>query len=173
MLGRHRRGCRWPGHDARVVTLLVEPPLELPLELVLLELVLLELVPPAELVVLPGLLVVVVVVAVGVLVVVVDEEPLPEDAVGVVLVLVIAAAVELLRAASAGSWPETSTTAISSQAARNSATAPLRTRRRILRMRAARASRIAWPRARTVSGLFSLMVNPQSRSGSSPASIAS
>jgi hypothetical protein len=150
-----------------VVTLLVVPPLELPLELVPLELV-----PLPELVVLLGLLVVVVVV-VGVLVVVVDEEPLPEDVVGVVLVLVVAAAVELVRAASAGSWPETSTTAISSQAARNSATAPLTARRRILRMRAARASRIAWPRVRAVPGLFSVMVNPQCRSGSSPASIAS
>jgi hypothetical protein len=50
--------------------------------------------------------------------------------------------------ASAGSCPETSASVIISQAATNSATAPEITRRRILRARAARAARSAWPRAR-------------------------
>jgi hypothetical protein len=50
--------------------------------------------------------------------------------------------------ASAGSCPETSTSVIVSQAATNSATAPEITRRRILRARAARSVRSAWPRAR-------------------------
>jgi hypothetical protein len=48
---------------------------------------------------------------------------------------------------SAGSCPVTRTTAISTQAARNSATAPATTRRRIARTRNARAFRIACPRA--------------------------
>jgi hypothetical protein len=61
------------------------------------------------------------------------------------------ATVDVLRA-SAGSCPETSTTAINSQAARNSATAPATTRRRIVRIRPARAARRASPRARA-SGL--------------------
>jgi hypothetical protein len=49
--------------------------------------------------------------------------------------------------ASAGSCPETSTTVIRSHAATNSATAPPMMRRRIIRARASRASRIARPRA--------------------------
>jgi hypothetical protein len=59
-------------------------------------------------------------------------------------------AVEVLRA-SAGSCPETSTIAIINQVATNSATAPEITRRRILRVRAARSLRSAWPRARAAS----------------------
>jgi hypothetical protein len=55
--------------------------------------------------------------------------------------------------ASAGSWPETSTIAIISQAATNSATAPEITHRRILRARAARSLRSACPRARAASWL--------------------
>jgi hypothetical protein len=50
--------------------------------------------------------------------------------------------------ASAGSWPETSTIVISSQAATNSATEPATIRRRMLRARATRAFRSACPRAR-------------------------
>jgi hypothetical protein len=66
--------------------------------------------------------------------------------VGVGLVLVeveLGAAVVLVaaRAASAGSCPRTSVTVISSQVARNSATAPPITRRRIVRRRASRACR--------------------------------
>jgi hypothetical protein len=45
--------------------------------------------------------------------------------------------------ASAGSWPVTSMTVISSQVAMNSATAPAITLRRIMRTRAWRACRIA------------------------------
>ena len=75
----------------------------------------------------------VLVVAVGVL-----PEPLPAlEAVVVTAVLAVA-----LRAARAGSWPETSTTAISSQVATNRASAPEITRRRIIRARARRAWRI-------------------------------
>jgi hypothetical protein len=75
----------------------------------------------------------VLVVAAGVL-----PEPLPalED-VFVTVVLAVA-----LRAARAGSWPETSTTAIRSQVATNRASAPEITRRRIIRARARRAWRI-------------------------------
>jgi len=49
--------------------------------------------------------------------------------------------------ASAGSCPDTSTIVIRSHAATNSATAPPMMRRRIIRARARRASRIARPRA--------------------------
>ena len=59
-------------------------------------------------------------------------------------------AVDALRA-SAGSCPETSTIVIISQAATNSATAPEIIPRRILRVRAARSLRSAWPRARAAS----------------------
>jgi hypothetical protein len=94
------------------------------------------------------LLEVVAVVVVGVVVVVVVPVL---AAVVVVPVLVVPleteATVEVLRA-SAGSWPETRTTAINSQAARNRATAPATTRRRIMRTRAARAARIACARPR-------------------------
>jgi len=51
------------------------------------------------------------------------------------------------RLASAGSCPDTSTIVISSHVATNSATAPPMMRRRIIRARARRALRIAWPRA--------------------------
>jgi hypothetical protein len=56
-------------------------------------------------------------------------------------VLVLALAVAVLRA-SAGSWPVTSTTAISAQAAMNNVTAPAAIRRRIILIRAVRAWRI-------------------------------
>jgi hypothetical protein len=59
--------------------------------------------------------------------------------------------------ASAGSWPETRTIAIISQAATNSATAPEITRRRIVRTRAARALRSACPRARASVASLSVM----------------
>jgi hypothetical protein len=66
--------------------------------------------------------------------------------------------------ASAGSCPDTSTTAISSHAATNSATAPLTIRRRIMLARLSRALRIWWPRARAASESLSLMVQvPRSR----------
>ena len=61
------------------------------------------------------------------------------------LVVVVAGCAELvatvvvLRDASAGSWPLTSSTAISAHVARNSATAPAATRRLIVRVRARRA----------------------------------
>ena len=66
--------------------------------------------------------------------------------------------------ASAGSCPDTSTTAISSHAARNSATDPLTMRRRIVLARLSRALRIAWPRARAASVSLSLMVSSTSLS---------
>jgi hypothetical protein len=59
--------------------------------------------------------------------------------------------------ASAGSWPETSTSVIISQPATNSATAPEITRRRIFRARAVRAVRSACPRARAAAGLVSVI----------------
>jgi hypothetical protein len=61
------------------------------------------------------------------------------------LVVVVAGCAELvatvvvLRDASAGSWPLTSSTAISAHVAMNSATAPVATRRLIFRVRARRA----------------------------------
>ena len=84
--------------------------------------------------------VVVLVVADGVAVVVVAEWVAPLDAATV--------RVADLRAASAGSWPETSVIAIVSQVARNSATPLAIAARRILRTRAARACRIAAPERR-------------------------
>ena len=60
--------------------------------------------------------------------------------------------------ASAGSWPDTSTIVISSQAATNSATAPPMIRRRIIRALLARIWRMAAPRARAASALVSVMV---------------
>ncbi|HEV3388015.1 MAG TPA: hypothetical protein VG057_03335 [Solirubrobacteraceae bacterium] len=66
--------------------------------------------------------------------------------------------------ASAGSCPDTSTTAISSHAATNSATDPLTMRRRIVLARLSRAFRIAWPRARAASVSLSLMVTSTSLS---------
>jgi hypothetical protein len=59
--------------------------------------------------------------------------------------------------ASAGSCPDTSTIAISSQAATNNATDPATIRRRMLRARAARAFLSASPRARAAAALVSLM----------------
>jgi hypothetical protein len=64
--------------------------------------------------------------------------------------------------ASAGSCPDTSTTAISSHAATNSATAPPTMRRRIMLARLRRASLIAWPRARAASWSLSVMVSSTS-----------
>jgi hypothetical protein len=60
--------------------------------------------------------------------------------------------------ASAGSCPDTSTTAISSHVATNTATAPPTMRRRIVLARLSRAFRIAWPRARAASVSLSLIV---------------
>jgi hypothetical protein len=60
--------------------------------------------------------------------------------------------------ASAGSCPETSTTAIISQAATNSAIAAETTRRRMVRARATRALRSACPRARAAAASLSVMV---------------
>ena len=79
-----------------------------------------------------------------------DEEALDEGAALAELeVAVVGVEPELdavvvdLRAASAGSCPDTSTTAISSHAARNSATAPATTRRRIACARRARDALMA------------------------------
>lgn len=76
-----------------------------------------------------------------------DVEPESELLVVVVVLGVDATvlaedAVDVLRA-SAGSWPETSTIAIISQAATNTATAPETIPRRTLRARAARSLRSA------------------------------
>jgi hypothetical protein len=86
----------------------------------------------------------------------VELEPVDPELLVVVVVLGVEAtvvadeAVEAFRA-SAGSCPETRTRVIISQAATNSATAPEITRRRIVRARAARSARSAWPRARAAS----------------------
>jgi hypothetical protein len=69
---------------------------------------------------------------------------------GVEATVVAADEVDALRA-NAGSWPETSMIVIISQVATNSATAPVITRWRILRARAARSARSACPRARPAS----------------------
>jgi hypothetical protein len=99
---------------------------------------------PLELV--PKLLVVVVVVGVDAVVVLgVDATVLTDEVVEA-------------RLASAGSCPETSTIVIISQAATNRATAPEMMLRRILRARAARSLRSAWPRARAAAWLESVMV---------------
>jgi hypothetical protein len=57
--------------------------------------------------------------------------------------------------ASAGSWPVTSITAISSHVATNSATAAVTTRRRIIRTRTYRAFRIAMAWACVMDGIMS------------------
>ncbi|HEY1520120.1 MAG TPA: hypothetical protein VGF91_27095 [Solirubrobacteraceae bacterium] len=93
---------------------------------------------------------------------VVEEEPLVWELVADVVAVpdpeldVTAAADEL--PASAGSWPDTSTIVISSQAATNSATEPVTIRRRIVRARAKRCWRMAAPRARAAPALVSVMV---------------
>jgi hypothetical protein len=65
--------------------------------------------------------------------------------------------------ASAGSWPETSTSVIISQAATNSATDPAMIRRRMVRARATRAVLSACPRARASARLLSVMAFPRGR----------
>jgi len=61
------------------------------------------------------------------------------------------------RLASAGSWPDTSTTVISSHAATNSATAPPTMRRRIMLARLSRAPLIVAARARASCAFLSVM----------------
>lgn len=104
----------------------------------------------------PALVVVVVVVGalvvvvVGVLVVVPDVLVVAVLAVGVPVVVVTAgveAVATVLLRARAGSWPETSSTVISSHVATNRASALATTRRRMADTRAIRAWRIASPRA--------------------------
>jgi hypothetical protein len=68
---------------------------------------------------------------------------------------------DVLRAASAGSWPETSMIVIKSQVATNIESAPAITRRRIIRVLISRASRSALPRARAPSGGMELMWVPR------------
>jgi hypothetical protein len=121
-----------------VVTLLADPPLELPLP----DVDVVPEVPVVELDPLLGLLVVVVVAVVVVL--------LP-DAVATIAVL----------RARAGSCPLTSTIAISNQLARNIATAPATTRRRIWRTRLARRCRISCPRRGPLSALTCVIVRPR------------
>jgi hypothetical protein len=74
------------------------------------------------------------------------------------------AALEDLRAASAGSWPETSTIVIRSHVATNIDSAPARTRRRIIRVLIRRACLSALPRARAASGAMGVMTVPRVRS---------
>jgi hypothetical protein len=97
-----------------------------------------------------------VVVVVGV-VVVFDPEVVVEPLVvaGVELDAVVDA---VERLASAGSFPDTSTTVIRSQLATNSASAPAMMRRRIVRARANRARPVARPRGGAPRALVSVMV---------------
>ncbi len=71
------------------------------------------------------------------------ELPVPELPEVLELALAATCAVVVACEASAGSRPEISTTAIHTHVATNTATAPAITRRRIVRVRAARASRFA------------------------------
>jgi hypothetical protein len=128
------RGRGGGAHDWLVVTLLTTPP-----ALSLLEVEALLVSDPEE-----ELEVVEVVVVDGAVVVVVDGVDATEVADD--------------RLASAGSWPETSTSVMNSQDATNSASAPAMMRRRILRARAIRALRMAWPRARAA-WLMSAMID--------------
>jgi DMSO reductase anchor subunit len=73
-------------------------------------------------------------------------------AVAVRVAVEVIAAVEVIRAASAGSWPETSMSVINSQVATNSERAPAITRRRIIRALISRASRTAPARPRAPTG---------------------
>jgi hypothetical protein len=77
--------------------------------------------------------------------------------VGVEATVVAADDVAAAFLARAGSCPETSTIAISNHAATNSATDPATIRRRMLRARATRALLSACPRARAASALVSVM----------------
>jgi hypothetical protein len=138
-----------------VVTLLVEPPLEFPLD----DDVESPDWEPVELVVVAPEVVVVVGVDATVVVVVVGL-----DAAVVVVVVGLDAAVGADDAevaedflARAGSCPETSTIAINNQAATNSATDPATIRRRMRRARAIRALLSACPRARAAEALVSVM----------------
>jgi hypothetical protein len=81
-------------------------------------------------------------------------EPVPELEPVLELELVVLAleVVATVLRARAGSWPVTSTTAISNHAATNSATDPLMIRRRIERTRVARAALIVFARARLALG---------------------
>jgi hypothetical protein len=117
---------------------------------------------PLELLLVVAVLGVVVVLAVVVLGVVVVVLAVVVDVLGVDATVVADDVVDVLLA-SAGSWPETSTMAIISQAATNTATAPEMTRRRILRARATRSLRIAWPRARAAACLESVIRVPRDR----------
>jgi len=73
----------------------------------------------------------------------------------------LVATVVVLRDASAGSCPVTSSTAISTHVARNSATAPAMTRRLSVRVRARRAS--LTPAAAIGGGLDDIVVSSQLR----------
>jgi hypothetical protein len=88
----------------------------------------------------------VVVVVAGVVVVEVVVVGVEVVVVGVVAVAVVVLAAGALatveRRASAGSWPDTSATAISTHAARNTVTVPAAIRRRIDRTRARRRARM-------------------------------
>jgi hypothetical protein len=92
-------------------------------------------------------------VVVPVVPVLVEPVPLPEVAGVAELVVVPAAALAEVepREASAGSCPETSTSVIISHVATNRASATEMARRRSVRARISRASRIALPRARAAS----------------------
>jgi hypothetical protein len=107
----------------------VAPELEVPVELE---------VPLVVLEVVGVVLVLELVVGVVLVLVVVEPEPEEPDAV----VAVWAAVVVLRWLASAGSWPVTSVIVINIHVARNRATAPPTTRRRIILVRATRALRI-------------------------------
>jgi hypothetical protein len=87
--------------------------------------------------------------------------PLSPVAVAVRVAVDVLAALDVLRAASAGSWPETSMIVIKSQVATNIESAPAITRRRIIRVLISRASRSALPRARAPSGAMGVMSIPR------------
>jgi hypothetical protein len=82
-------------------------------------------------------------------------------AVALRVVVDVIAALGVLRAASAGSWPETSTIVIQSHVATNIESAPAITRRRIIRVLIARASRTALGRARAPSGRLGVISVPR------------
>jgi hypothetical protein len=93
----------------------------------------------------------------------VDVPELVDEALVVLVAGVEATVVAEERLASAGSWPETSTSVISSQLATNSAAAPPMIRRRIERARASLLSLSACPRERAAGSMSVMCLAPRGR----------